>query len=191
MPDTNDVAAYARAVAKHAVERRGEIDYTQTIARWSGINQVRDFPRLPPHADCSSFTTWVFWTSRRHVRGHAGVDVVNNLRWQAGYTGTQINHGARHKNNRPGLWKAGRTLVFYGGPSNGSDPSHVALWVDDLIWNEHLGSLADLHARGIETKEINGHLRCLDVVVSHGSDAGPKLEAWDYRPPVQARAYPI
>jgi hypothetical protein len=186
---SDDVAKYARVVAKHAVERRAEIEYTQTAARWSGINGVRDYPQLPPHADCSSFTTWVFWTARRHIRGASGVDVVNNLRWEAGYTGTQTQHGARHRDNHPGRWKPGRTLVFYA--DSGNVATHVALWVGTFIWNAKLGSLAELRAQGITVAKRNGKWVLKDVVVSHGQDAGPQIRAWDYRRILEARAYAI
>jgi hypothetical protein len=186
---TNDVAKYARMVAKRAVERRSEIDYTQTAARWSGIDQVRDYPKLPPHADCSSFTTWVFWTARRHIRGVSGVDVVNNLRWEAGYTGTQIQHGAQHRDNHPGLWKPGRTLVFYADA--GTEPTHVALWVGDLIWNAKLGTLKSLRDQQIVVEKNGKKWILKNVVISHGQDAGPQIRAWSYRRVVSARAYAV
>lgn len=132
MPDslTDATAAYAITLAKYAAVNQERMDYTQGASRWDGIDNSRDYPEIPHHADCSAFCTWVFWASRRKVRGSAGADVVNAQRWQAGYTGTMILHGARHRDLHPGtLWKPGRTLVFYA--TSGSTPTHVALYIGD------------------------------------------------------------
>ena len=128
MASTIDVAHYAVMLASYAARNQAKIAYTEGGSRWDGIDHSRDFPELPHYADCSAFCTWVFWASRRHVRGSAGADIVNGQRWMAGYTGTMINHGARHRDNSPGtLWKPGRTCVFYA--DSGSTPTHVALYV--------------------------------------------------------------
>ena len=192
MATSAQVAAHCRGVFKHAVERNGEIDYTMGSQRWSGIAGRHDYPSLPPHADCSAFTTWVVWTSRRAVRGSAGVDVINGEKWLEGYTVTQIQHGKQHSQKHPGLWVPGRTLVFYCGPPDGLDPSPVVMWLGNLVWNRKLGSIDWLRSRGIEcVKDERGIWRLRNVVGSHGRDAGPELWPWNYRPPVQARLYAI
>ena len=138
MATTDQVAAYCVDLARYAARNQGRIDYTQTASRWDGIANSRDYPELPHHADCSSFTTWLFWAARRKVRGSAGTDIVNGQRWRAGYTGTQVNHGARHRSiTSTANYKPGRTLVFYANA--GSRPTHVALYIGNGLVVSHGG----------------------------------------------------
>jgi hypothetical protein len=188
MPTTDAVADYIRAVAKHHAERQAETDYTQGPERWSGLDRGIWFPRLPPAADCSAAVTWWIATGRHHMRGSLGVDVVNGQRWEAGYTGTMIQHGARHHSiTSCRLYKRGRTAIFYA--DEGSDPTHTTLFVGDIIWNPHL-AIPDLESIR-KRRSSTGHLVLCDVVVSHGRDAGPEVRPWNYRRIVQARAYAV
>lgn len=157
-PTHADVARHVVYVAKLAVQKNGQINYTQDARRWSGIDRNILSPNVPPWADCSAFATWLFWDARKHIRGSKGVDIINGERWLAGYTGTMIQHGTRHQQGVD-YYIPGRTCVFYAG--SGSVPTHVAVYIG------------------------NGK------VASHGSNAGPKIENYDYRRIVQARAYQI
>lgn len=98
------------------------IHYTQGPLRWTGIKEHRRAYRgeFPNQADCSAFTTWCLWdaTLRYHLS-----DFVNGQHWQAGYTGTQQQHGARVRGRKlPG------DLVFYGDQGAGV-AEHVAIYV--------------------------------------------------------------
>lgn len=106
------------------INMNAHIGYTWSPARWSGINGHVHPPHVPPWADCSSATTYLFWEARVTVRGSAGADIVNGLNWKAGNTATQINHGRRHKLGSK-AWIPGRTLLFYGGKVI----THVTLWL--------------------------------------------------------------
>ena len=155
------VAQAVVAAAYHGAALNALTRYTQGPERWSGIDHHVHYPRVPPAADCSAWASWLFWDARIRRRGHAGTDLLNGLGWQAGNTDTMIIHGRRHRGGVE-WWFAGRTLLFYGGPKNGSDPEHVAVWVG------------------------NG------LVATHGRDAGPEIRGWKYRLDfVQARAYAI
>src|SRR5947207_6348351 len=97
------------------------IHYTQGGARWQGIadHRLAKHGRYPNYADCSAFATWCLWNGLKvtfNVR-----DVVNGARWQAGYTGTMLNHGKRVRGAR----KVG-DCVIYG---NGFPGEHVAIYV--------------------------------------------------------------
>lgn len=85
----------ARDVATHAallgVRHKDEIHYTQDWQqRWEGISNhlIAAKGQFPHHADCSAFVTWCLWNALR-----GGPDVVNGENWQAGYTGTLVQHG--------------------------------------------------------------------------------------------------
>jgi cell wall-associated NlpC family hydrolase len=100
-----------------------EIHYTQGPRRWDGIN--RDYKawrgEYPIYADCSAFATWCLWNGLDHY----GVrDTVNDSDWQAGYTGTMLEHGkviVHEENVLQG------DLVLYGVP--GTTGKHVAICV--------------------------------------------------------------
>lgn len=68
--------------------------YTQGAARWQGVQVI--YGKVKPQkaipylrsGDCSAgYTRWVLWALQQHL-GRVPHDVVNNARWQAGYTGT-------------------------------------------------------------------------------------------------------
>jgi hypothetical protein len=90
--------------------------YTQNAAdRWIGIrNGVRP-PNAPSMSDCSSSTTWAYWT----VFG-SGPDLLNGQRWAAGYTGSMSTRG---RSISCSSMQSG-DLAFYGHPI-----SHVAISV--------------------------------------------------------------
>ena len=102
---------------------RAAIHYTQSSARWSGIDNGQNAARgeFPRYADCSSFSTWCLWNALQLL--YRKPDVVNGARWRAGYTGTQVAHGRRVSPSRMMLGD----LVFYAG--SGSTPTHVAIAV--------------------------------------------------------------
>lgn len=123
MSTTSRVGDYMQAIALQGVRQRAAIHYTQQWpARWRGITNHHTGMNQPDWADCSAYATWVAWAARRHIRGSEGADVMNGLNWRAGYTGTLIEHGSRHRLG-PRAWHHGRTLVFYGSPVE-----HVAIY---------------------------------------------------------------
>jgi cell wall-associated NlpC family hydrolase len=100
--------------------------------RWSGIDGKVYPPNAPPYSDCSSAVTWIYWT----VYG-GGPDFLNGENWQAGYTGTLLQHGTQiqYSQIQPG------DLVFYANPehvtmymgngqvvSHGEDPVAIEAW---------------------------------------------------------------
>jgi cell wall-associated NlpC family hydrolase len=115
-----DIAVFA---AVTAYRHRQEMIYTEGAARWSGINDHRlgykhEFPRA---ADCSAFVTWCLWNACEHF--HIRSDIVNGAMWQAGYTGTMVEHGQRVSLDRllPG------DAVFYAGTPQ--VPQHTAIYI--------------------------------------------------------------
>lgn len=73
------------------------IHYTQQPSRWEGIahRKVAREQEYPHNADCSSFVTWCLWNGL--YLPYKARDTVNGTNWQAGYTGTMLNHGKRVK----------------------------------------------------------------------------------------------
>lgn len=149
--------AVARAIARHAalvgLRNAAAMHYTQTASRWSGINQrkLSEKGQFPQFSDCSAFYTWCLWNALA-VRFHQG-DVVNGQKWQAGYTGTMLNHGTPIRDLSNVRWG---DAVIYGTP--GSTGEHTALIT-------HVGG-----KRGSNLK-----------VVSHGSEGGPYWLPYNYR----------
>ena len=179
---TREVARYVVKLALYSAVHEDREDYTQGPQRWDGIDNSRDYPEQPHHADCSAHTgTWLTWAARRHVRGSAGVDVINGQSWKRGYTGTMIEHGARHRSTTSTTkWHPGRTHVFYA--DHGSTPTHTAVFVGD-VWLE-----AGTRYNG---KILTKRKYARKVVISHGRTAGPEAWTFNYRRIVQARAYPV
>jgi hypothetical protein len=88
------------------------VSYTQGGARWNGINKGYCPGSVPDWADCSSFTTWAYWTAFGGLS-----DIVNGQSWKAGYTGTMQSKG---------------TYVSMGNCQQGDIilyPGHVASYV--------------------------------------------------------------
>jgi len=96
---------------------RGSEHYTEGGQRWSGISGHVCPTSAPPYSDCSSCTTWIYWT----LFGN-GADFINGESWKAGYTGTQIEHGVDVGTAEAGL--AVGDLCFYYHPI-----AHVAIYV--------------------------------------------------------------
>jgi cell wall-associated NlpC family hydrolase len=99
------------------------VHYTQGPRRWDGINRNLKAWRgqYPTFADCSAFATWCIWNGLDHY----GVrDTVNASNWQAGYTGTMLEHGkvVQHEEN-----VLQGDLVLYG--NRGTSGKHVAICV--------------------------------------------------------------
>ena len=80
--------------ASLALRNHAAIQYTMDARRWDPIKRNRkawrgEFGRFQ---DCSSFATWCLWNGLDHF----GIsDIVNGQRWQAGFTGTMLDHGQR------------------------------------------------------------------------------------------------
>lgn len=168
--NTNRVADLVISAARQGATAMWEptIHYSQdAILRWRGIQNHWLAPdNQPDYADCSSYTTWLFWQARTRVYGDAGADVINGDSWRAGYTGTQAQHG-RAVAMKDAI--AGQTLVFYG-PS-WDDTHHVVVWI---------GPQADHPEWGT------------NVVVSHGQENGPRITNAFYRADLLgARAYSV
>lgn len=132
MASVSGLSAAHRNAAKHAVVQAAylglhhapELHYTQGARRWEGIDKklVAARGQYPRYADCSAFATWCLWNGLYVLYGCS--DVVNGQRWQAGYTGTQHEHGKRvvHEKNRQ--WG---DLALYGDPYGST--GHVAVYV--------------------------------------------------------------
>lgn len=134
MSTRSKCAAEVVRVAMNGVRDRADIHYTQTLLRWSGINRSITVGQ-PPYADCSSYATFTFWRARKKYRGGPGVDIVNGANWKAGYTGTMLNHGIKHRSRTSSrFYKAGRTLIFYGP---GTKVTHVAIYVGNGMVVSH------------------------------------------------------
>ena len=120
-PHRKKARELAVAAARLGVQHEPEIHYTQGVQRWYGIDHNLKAYRgeYPLYADCSAFTTWCLWNGLSHY----GVrDTVNGANWQAGYTGTQKQHGKPVKLRVN--WRSG-DLVHYG-PGTGA---HVAIYI--------------------------------------------------------------
>ena len=88
--------------------KTSQITYSQDkTKRWSGINGDVCEPSLPSFADCSSFTTWAYWTAFGE-----GEDAVNNYGWTAGYSGTMEETGTKVK--YPDECLPGDTVLYEG-----------------------------------------------------------------------------
>lgn len=87
------------------------------IVPWTRTGQVNG--KYPKHGDCSSTVTYLLWLAL-HNHFHLA-DIVNRLDWQAGYTGTLIDHGKTVKD-----WSRLKVgdLIIYG--SSVSNTEHVA-----------------------------------------------------------------
>jgi cell wall-associated NlpC family hydrolase len=108
----NRQALYNAAMALY--NNRANEHYTQGGSRWSGINSRIRPPNAPPYSDCSSSSTWCYWT----VFG-SGPDFLNNEDWDAGYTGSMSPRGR----TIPCSTMQMGDLAFYGKPKI----SHVAI----------------------------------------------------------------
>lgn len=146
----------ARGIARHAAllgpKHTAEMHYTQLAARWSGINQrkLSEKGQFPQFADCSAFVTWCLWNALA-VKFHQG-DIVNGEKWQAGYTGTMLDHGEPVRQLANVRWA---DAVIYGVP--GSTGEHTAI-------------VTHVEKGGRNIK-----------VVSNGSEAGPFWLPYNYR----------
>ena|SRR5271165_109035 len=98
------------------------IHYTEGSARWQGINLHRKAWRgeYPNWADCSSFVTWCLWNGLDHFHRP---DVVNGLKWQAGYTGTMLTHGEVIRGKS---WLMRGDAIIYGSSWPGQ---HTAIYI--------------------------------------------------------------
>ncbi|KAJ3039957.1 hypothetical protein HDV00_011623 [Rhizophlyctis rosea] len=92
------------------------IYYTQDVTpRWEGIrNKLCPHKSLPKHADCSSFTTWIYWSAFGK-----GTDKLSGEKWKGGNTASLKNHGKRVSLAEAKIGD----LVFY------ENPAHVTILV--------------------------------------------------------------
>jgi hypothetical protein len=110
--------------AKLALANKAQVHYSQdAVKRWDGIKNHRNaaLGQFPINADCSSFATWCLWNGLL-VRFGLG-DIVNGAGWNAGYTGTMLDHGmvVQHTSNT-----LRADCVLYG---SGPPGEHVAIIV--------------------------------------------------------------
>lgn len=103
------------------------IHYSQSSVRWQGIDQHRKAWRgeFPTWADCSAYVTWCLWNGLDHFH-HS--DTVNGEHWQAGYTGTMLEHGQAVRSPIPG------DAVIYGPSWPGE---HTALYTGNGLVVSH------------------------------------------------------
>ena len=100
--------------AKLALAHKAQVHYTEDLdLRWDGIRNHRNaaLGQFPVNSDCSSFATWCLWNGLR-LRFGLG-DIVNGLGWNAGYTGTMLQHG-RVVQHASDVLRG--DCVFYGTP---------------------------------------------------------------------------
>lgn len=131
-----DLACGAAALA---YRNRGSVHYSQNARlRWTGIRaDLKAWQgEYPKNADCSSYVTWAVWNGLDHYDVR---DVVNGLRWQAGYTGTMLTHGAHVSPSRlirgdaviyGRSWPGLHTAIYMGGGmvlSHGSERGPLLL----------------------------------------------------------------
>lgn len=114
-----DMAVQAAVLMLH--NRGNDLHYSEQGNRWEGIDRHLKAWRgqFPHYSDCSSSVTWWLWNGLDHF----GVgDVVNGSSWQAGYTGTMLEHGENvgTRNMQRG------DAVLYG---NGFPGFHTAMHV--------------------------------------------------------------
>lgn len=110
---------------KLMLQHPANIHYTQGPDRWEGINKQDHAAhgQYPKHGDCSSTATWILWCALYGGPGGYHLnDLVNRQNWQAGYTGTMLQHG-RHIKSAPNL-KVGDLVIY--GPGTGE---HVAVYI--------------------------------------------------------------
>ncbi len=128
--------------ASLAMRNAAAIQYTMGARRWDGINRNRKAWRgeFASFEDCSSFAAWCLWNGLDHF----GVgDIVNGQRWQAGFTGTMLDHGqsvARAELVRGDLLfyanaqrQINHVTIYIGGGmviSHGSEPGPLKLRMD-------------------------------------------------------------
>jgi hypothetical protein len=108
--------------AKLGLANKEQVHYTEDLdLRWDGIRNHCNAAhgQFPVHADCSAFATWCLWNGL-HLR-HGLDDIVNGESWNAGYTGSMLQHGR-------GVRLPANALrgdcVFYG---SGWPGAHVAV----------------------------------------------------------------
>ena len=96
LSDAEQQTARDRAVeAAHlGYNHAPEIHYSQDmVKRWYPISQHCDASKgqYADYADCSAYVTWCIWNAL--YLPHGIEDIVNGQQWQAGYTGTMLEHG--------------------------------------------------------------------------------------------------
>lgn len=148
----------ARTITRRAallgLKNAAALHYTEESPRWMGISDRLESEKgqFPTEADCSSFATWCLWNGL-FVRFNQP-DNVNGENWDAGYTGTLVDHGRAIGKLSDVRWG---DLVIYG--ESASDTEHTA-----VITN-------------IGTKSAGG----VPHVVSNGSEGGPYWLPYNYR----------
>lgn len=120
----NQAKARAVQAAVLGLHNASRLHYTQTSARWRGIDahKVAAKGQYPTQADCSSFVTWCIWNGLYVPFGCR--DTVNGAGWDFGWTGSMIHHGKRvvHREN-----VQGGDAALYGDPTGRT--GHTALCV--------------------------------------------------------------
>jgi hypothetical protein len=113
--------------AKLGLAHKAQVHYSQNLfKRWSGIRYHRNaaLGQFPRNSDCSSFATWCLWNGLLLQFGLG--DIVNGQGWNAGYTGSMLQHGRVVQDNSNVLRG---DCVFYGSAWPGE---HVTIVVSHL-----------------------------------------------------------
>jgi hypothetical protein len=87
--------------------KTNDITYN-TAKRWTGISDKVCPPSLPSYADCSSFTTWAFWTAFGGT-----TDLLNNAKWASGNTTSLRENGSLVSTTSSGCQEG--DLILYSG----------------------------------------------------------------------------
>jgi hypothetical protein len=145
------IKALLRA-ATVAYDNRSHMTYTEGSLRWSGISEQRRSidGQYPPFADCSAFVTWCYWDATRWLDLP---DVLNGANWEAGYTGTLVEHGEHIEvgHTEPG------DICLYGGTE--WVPQHATM----TIGGERVISFGHQGDPGVYPINLNGELPIVGI----------------------------
>jgi hypothetical protein len=155
-----------------------QVHYSQTSPhRWDGINKklLAAHGEYPTITDCSGSVTW--WLAQPLLFRFKMPDIVNGEKWRGGWTGTLCEHG-REVHHVKNVLRA--DVVLYG---SGAPFEHTAM----VVGHRHG---CGKNSRGQWNCGQRHAAQCphdIPQVVSHGSEPGPFLLDYNYRPVGQIR----